>query len=124
MQTIRTVGPIKNIYIHIHTSLSVHSVMVAACDLYVNSTGSVTTLNSHFGHLLGEEFIYPFVHSPHEAVLLTVLADEGRGPDLQTKRVKQCHGAAQPASVTRFRYCGQGYGDETGPPEPQPRVQV
>lgn len=56
------------------------------------------TLNSlgiHFGHLLGEKFIHTFVHSPHKAVLLTVLGDDAGCADLQ---VKHGNGDSQRAS--------------------------
>lgn len=39
---------------------------------------SEMTLNSlgiHFGHLLGEKFIYTFIHSPHKTILFTILGD-------------------------------------------------
>lgn len=74
--------------LHTDARALVCSAMGAAWDVHVDST-VVTTLNSQFGHLLGEELVHPFVHSPHEAVLLTVLADGGRGPDLRTKRAKR-----------------------------------
>ena len=48
------------------------------------------TLNSlgiHFGHLLGEKFIYTFIHSPHKTVLLTILGDYAGSTALQTKQV-------------------------------------
>lgn len=47
------------------------------------------TLNSlriHFGHLLGEKFIYTFIYSPHKTILFTILGDYVGSTDLQTKQ--------------------------------------
>ena len=40
----------------------------------------------HFSHLLGEKFIYTFIHSAHEAVLFSIMGDDVGGTDLQNKQ--------------------------------------
>lgn len=40
----------------------------------------------HFSHLLGEKFIYTFIHSAHEAVLFSIMGDDVGGTDLQNRQ--------------------------------------
>lgn len=47
-------------------------------------TGNLLAI--HFSHLLGEKLVYTFIHSAHEAVLLSVRGEDADATDLQEKR--------------------------------------
>lgn len=44
-------------------------------------TGNLLAI--HFSHLLGEKFIYTFIHSAHEAILLSIMGDDVDATDLK-----------------------------------------